>query len=64
MLARAVSQGSTDAGGSTSRWLTRVAGELVPVFERRPQFLPQCGLSTGCLNIVTTRWLSSPEQDE
>lgn len=44
------------------RWWTHVAGKLVPVPDRRPQFLPRCGLSIGCLNIVITWQLSSPDE--
>lgn len=44
------------------RWWTHVAGELLPVPDRETPFVPHCGLSAGCLNIVITWQLSSPDQ--
>lgn len=45
-----------------SRWCTHVAGESVPVLDRRPRFLPQCGLFIGCCNTVIIWQLRSPNQ--
>ena len=55
-------EGLSEAGAIFSRWLTHVAGKLVSVLNRWPQFLPQCGLSTPFLSIITTWQWSPPEQ--
>lgn len=44
------------------RWWTHVAGELLPVPDRETPFVPHSGLSAGCLNIVLTWQLNSPDE--
>lgn len=42
----------------TSKMTTHMANKLGLVFGGRPQFLPNGGLSTGCLSVLTTRQLA------